>query len=230
MYLLYTHFFFEPILFRARVLHSQQSRRVTRARVLRSWQSHKLTRVCRPSLAAEIQGIADGLDELDFCRLAWREIEFGDVDLRNYTAALWQVPATLVSDCRSFYDSINAYESSNLGVKDKRSSIEALPIKQTVVETETPVAWCNSDAQLSDGMTKGKTAWKLIEFFTRHRAQWRLTYDDQILSAKRRKALGLGPLDEALALLAPPQFLQHLQQVAMQDNWAEPGTTRWDGP
>ena len=100
-----------------------------------------------------------------------------------------QVPVTLVSDCRSFYDISHAYESSNLGVKDKRSSIEALAIKQTVVETETPVGWCNSDAQLVDGMTKGKAAPKLIEFFTRHNAQWRLTYDDRILSAKRRKAL-----------------------------------------
>ena len=91
-------------------------------------------------MAADIQGIADGLDELDFCRLAWREIESGGLDLRNYPAFVRQVPATLVSDCRSFYDAINAYESSNLGVKDKRSSIEALAIKQTVVETETPAA------------------------------------------------------------------------------------------
>ena len=39
-----------------------------------SWDSHKLTRICRSSLAAEIQGIADGLGELDFVRLAWWEI------------------------------------------------------------------------------------------------------------------------------------------------------------
>ena len=120
-----------------------------------------------------------------------------------------QVPATLVSDCRSFYDAINAYESSNLGVKDNRSSIEALAIKQTVVETETPVAWCNNDAQLADGMTKGKAVPKLIEFFTRHSSQWRLTYDDRILSAKRRKALGLGPLGEDLADCPPAQLLHH---------------------
>ena len=138
------------------------------------------------------------------------------LELVDYLETKGQWPATLVSDCRSFYDAINAYESSNLGVKDKRSSIEALAIKQTVVETETPVAWCNSDAQLSDGMTKGKAAAKLIEFFMRHKSQWRLTYDDRILSAKKRKALGMGPLDEAFALMAPAQFLQHLQQEMLQ--------------
>ena len=60
-------------------------------------------------------------------------------------------------------------------------------------------------------MTKGKAAPKLIEFFTRHNAQWRLTYDDRILSAKRRKALGLGPLDDALTVLVPAQLQQFAQ-------------------
>lgn len=63
-------------------------------------------------------------------------------------------------------------------------------------------------------MTKGKAAMKLIEFFTRHNAQWRLTYDDRILSAKRRKALGMGPLDEALAEVAPAQLQQHVQAAS----------------
>jgi hypothetical protein len=164
-----------------------------------SWSSTKSQRVCRSSLAAEIQAIADGQDEQDYCRLVWLEIETGRVDLSNYVSEIRKVPGALVCDCKSFYDAINARESSGLGMKDKRSAIETLAIRNSCRETETPVLWVHSDAQLADGLTKGKVSFRLEEFFGAHEQVWRIVFDTEILSARRRKVLGLGPLDDALS-------------------------------
>ena len=59
--------------------------------------------------------------------------------------------------------------------------------------------WVHSDAQLADGLTKGKVSFRLEEFFGVHEQVWRIVFDTEILSARRRKVLGLGPLDDALS-------------------------------
>ena len=154
------------------------------------------SRVCRSSLAAEIQAIAEGQDEQDFCRLVWQEIETGRVDLGDYVSEIRKVPAALVCDCKSFFDAVNARESAGLGMRDKRSAIETLAIRNSCRETETPVLWVHSDAQIADGLTKGKVSFRLEEFFGAHAQIWRVIFDTVTLSARRRKVLGLGPLDE----------------------------------
>ena len=50
-----------------------------------------------------------------------------------------------------------------------------------MVETETPVALLNSDAQFVDGRTKGKAEPTLIDFFTHRNSQWRLAHGDCII-------------------------------------------------
>ena len=170
-----------------------------------SWSSTKSQRICRSSLAAEIQAIAEGQDEQDFCRLVWLEIETGVTDLGDYVSGIRQVPGALVCDCKSFYDAINARESSGLGMRDKGSAIETLAIRQSCLETETPVLWVHSDAQLADGLTKGKVSFKLEEFYGPRSQVWRIIFDSQILSARRRKALGLGPLEESLPESMKPE-------------------------
>ena len=177
-----------------------------------SWTSSKSQRVCRSSLAAEIQGIAEGQDELDYVRLVWKELSEGQVNLETYQEEIKQIPGGLVSDCRSFYDAINAKESSNLGMKDKRSAIETLSIRQNCQMTSTPVFWVNSDAQLGDGLTKGKAAFKLEEFFGKHEQQWRLVFDEAVLSAKRRRALGLGPLEDSVRTSGDADLVRHMEQ------------------
>ena len=161
-----------------------------------AWSSVKSPRVCRSSLAAEIQAIAEGQDEQDFCRLVWQEIETGRVDLGDYVSEIRKVPAALVCDCKSFFDAVNARESAGLGMRDKRSAIETLAIRNSCRETETPVLWVHSDAQIADGLTKGKVSFRLEVFFSAHAQIWRVIFDTVTLSARRRKVLGLGPLDE----------------------------------
>ena len=176
-----------------------------------SWSSHKLTRICRSSLAAEIQGMSSCQDELDYCRLLWHEVMVGPINLENPAEAIAAVDGGLVSDCRSFYDAVNKKESSGLGLKDKRAAIEGLSIRQHCVLTKTPVYWCNSDAQLADGLTKPAAAYKLEEFFDKRGQSWRLTFDAKIMSAKKRRALGLGPIEDAIEQIAPTEMLQARQ-------------------
>ena len=135
-----------------------------------------------------MQCISDAQDELDFCRLVWSELENGGLDLSDPVSAIASVPAALVTDCRSFYDALNKKESSNLGMqRDKRSSIEALAVRQHCEETKTLFCWCNADAQLADGLTKESAFYKVEDFFLAKAQRWRLTYDETVISAKPRK-------------------------------------------
>ena len=152
-----------------------------------SWSSTKLQRVCRSFLAAEIQAIAEGQDVQDFCPLVRQEITVGRVDLGDY-----------VSEIGSFFDAVNARESSGLGMRDKRSAIETLAIRSSCRETETPVLWAHSDAQLADNLTKGKVSFRLEEVFGTHGQVWRVVHDTVVLSTRRRKVLGLGLLDDLI--------------------------------
>ena len=130
------------------------------------------------------------------CASLWQEIETGRVDLGDYVSEIRKVPAALVCDCKSFFDAVNARESAGLGMRDKRSAIETLAIRNSCRETETPVLWVHSDAQIADGLTKGKVSFRLEEFFGAHAQIWRVIFDTVTLSARRRKVLGPGPLDE----------------------------------
>ena len=97
-----------------------------------SWGSGKTKRVCRSSLAAEIQGAGDGQEEMEFCRLLIYDILIGSLDLYKANEAISQVPGVLILDCKSLYDSVKSFESSALGMSDKRAAIEALALKRAV--------------------------------------------------------------------------------------------------
>ena len=92
------------------------------------------------------------------------------------------------------------------------------------------MAWCNSDAQLGDGLTKAGAAWKLEDFFAQKQQQWRLVFDEKILSAKRRKALGLGPLEEAIEKLAPDDMLAARRSEELSPLADPTATTAKDTP
>ena len=49
-------------------------------------------------------------------------------------------------------------------MRDKRSAIETLAIRSSCRKTETPVLWVHRDAQLADGLTKGRASFRLEDF------------------------------------------------------------------
>ena len=107
-----------------------------------------MRRVARSSSAAETQAAADGDDEAVFLRLCLKENLFGQPDLQNWQPEARQFPAALVVDCRGVYDAFARFSSSCLGLKDKKSGLEALALKQSLVECGTMIRWCHSAAHL----------------------------------------------------------------------------------
>ena len=93
--------------------------------------------MARSSSAAETQTAPDGSDEAVYKRLYSKEVMFGQLDLRNWQSETRQIPAVLVVDCRGVYDALARSSSSCLGLKDKKPGLEALALKQSLVECGT---------------------------------------------------------------------------------------------
>ena len=94
------------------------------------------------------------------------KILVGQLDLRNWQSEARQILAALVVDCRGVYDALARSSSSCLGLKDKKSGLEALALKQSLVECGTVIRWCHSAAQLDDVVTEDSDAarapWELF--------------------------------------------------------------------
>ena len=78
-------------------------------------------------------------------------------------------------------------------------------------------------ARLTQELIKRKK--KHEEFFEQKAQRWRLTFDETAISARRRNALGMRPLEEAISKLAPPEMLA-AQKTAEEHQHVDPtGTT-----
>ena len=101
----------------------------------------------------------------------------------NWPSQARQVPATLVVDCRGVHDALSRFSSSCLGLKDKKSGLEALALKQSLVDCGTITRWCRSAAQLGDVVTEdsdtSRAPWDL---FVRRGFRWKLRHDPQNLN------------------------------------------------
>ena len=163
---------------------------------LKAWHSGRLRRVARSS-AAETRAAADGDDEAVYIRLCLKEVLFGQLDLQNWQSETRQIPAALVVDCRGVYDALARSSSSCLGLKDKKSGLEARALKQSLVECGTIIRWCHSAAQLGDVVTKhsdvARAPWEL---FVRRGFRWNLIHDPKFESLRNRAKRGLDTLDE----------------------------------
>ena len=120
-----------------------------------SWHSSRLRRVARSSSAAVTQAVADGDDEAVYIRLCLKVVLFGQLDLQNWQSETRQIPGALARS-----------SSSCLGLKDKKYGLEALALKQSLVECGTMIRWCHSAAQLGDVLTRDSDAarapWELF--------------------------------------------------------------------
>ena len=161
-----------------------------------SWHSSRLRRVARSSFAAETQAAADGDDEAVYIRLCLKEVLFGQLDSRNWQSETRQILAALVVDCRGVYDALARSSSSCVGLKDMKSGLKALAVKQSLVECGTMIRWCHSAAQLGDVATKDSDAARApLELFVR-RFRWKLIHDPKFESSRNRAKRGLDSLDE----------------------------------
>ena len=170
-----------------------------------SWHSGKLA---RSSNSAELQAAADTEGELSYFRLCLRELFGETIPLQRWQKAAAQVPGALVLDSRGVYDALARSESACLGLKDKRSGLEALLLKRSLEETRCGLRWTHSATQLADCMTKGsEEAQKPFELRKRRGWKWRLVYDPSFTSARKRAQKGHDVLDYLPSSRTEEEFL-----------------------
>ena len=73
---------------------------------------------------------------------------------------------------------------------------EALALRQSMATTTTTLRWCHSHAQLADMMTKYNASTVETWRFFHERQSWKLVYDPDFVSAKKRAQKGLTILDD----------------------------------
>ena len=118
----------------------------------------------------------------------------GRIDMRHWMDSCRKIKTALILDYRGGFDALSKSESLALGMADKRSAIDALALKRALVETGRHLRWCHSEAQLADMLTKdsekAREPWRLL---CKRGGTWRLIYDPDYVSARKRKAQGLSP-------------------------------------
>ncbi len=78
-----------------------------------SWGSKRLPRVPRSSASAEVQAISEAMEELEYVRYAWGEIELGTaMALSQPLQTIKHSAGATVSDCKVLYDSLNGNSSA----------------------------------------------------------------------------------------------------------------------
>eukprot|EP00435_Cladocopium_sp_Y103_P011911 s1821_g3.t1 len=152
-----------------------------------SWGSHKLKRVCRSSLAAEAQALAEAEQELMYLRLEWWEMLGHSINLQDPETAAKNVQGILVIDAKALFDAAQA-DTTSYNVKEKYTALEVLAMVNHFNNQQTILRWCNSDQQLADGLTKSSAQDKLRKFFMMGQ-KWNLHFDEEFISAKKRRKL-----------------------------------------
>ena len=172
-----------------------------------SWQSSKAPRIARSSTAIEVQSASLGEEELQYCRLALGESLFGKFSIKQWEERVKMIPGALVMDCRGVFDSLSKSESSCLGMKERRTGIEALAIKRSLLSTGTSLRWCHSGAQLADCLTKGSDeAQRSMDLLKRRGFTWKIVYDPEFVAAKKRRHLdALADPDDFMNLVTEPE-------------------------
>ena len=158
-----------------------------------AWHSQKIERKCRSPGAAEALAAVNGEDVLYYGRFQLAEMLGHEVDVRSINATVNQIAGSLVTDSRNVYDKLDT-ETLNIRGAEKRTDLELLALKEAQTRNAVAIRWVHSEAQLANGLTKGGE-FKQLELFYSMNQKRRLVGDVEKASARRRKALGLGPLE-----------------------------------
>ena len=163
--------------------------------------------MARSSTAIEVQASSIGEEELQHCRLVVGESLFGRFAIKQWEERVRMIPGALIMDCRGVFDSLSKSESSCLGMKERRTGIEALAIKRSLISTGTSLRWCHSGTQLADCLTKGsEEAQKSMDLLKRRGFTWKIVYDPDFVAAKKRKNLDtLADPDDFMNLITQPE-------------------------
>ncbi|CAJ1424602.1 unnamed protein product, partial [Effrenium voratum] len=163
-----------------------------------SWSSTRLKRVCRSSLSAETQALAETEQEVMFIRTQWSEMSGFPVDLAKPEECTKKTKGVLVVDAKALYDAASNGETqtSAFSMREKYTALELLGLVENMGRQDTQMRWCDSDAQLADGLTK-LSAQDRARKFLQAGQLWNLVHDEKFVSAKKKKqALLRGEAEE----------------------------------
>lgn len=135
------------------------------------------------------------MEETGYLQLVRSKIMRGKLNSRDPPEAMRSsLTSVIVTDFKS-YDTIQSQSSAH-GLKDRRSAIEALAIREAMAATGMTVRWAHSQAQLADALTKHN--WEASCLFPQLavRGEWRLVHDEKITSALKRAMQGMAILDD----------------------------------
>ena len=153
-----------------------------------AWRSGKLHRTARSSLAAELQALGEGEQELMFCRALWAELLGHEMNLLHPELTTTKVSAAAVIDAKSAFDAFHQGDgaSAAFSMKEKYSALELLAVRENMTKQKTNLLWVSSDAQLADGLTKASAA-DLMRMFMAKGQLWNVKYDPGFVAAKKKK-------------------------------------------
>jgi hypothetical protein len=117
------------------------------------------------------------------------------IDVRKHDEVVNMIPGALVSDSRNVYDKLQT-EVLLIRGAEKRTDISLLSLKEAQERNLVDVRWVHSEAQLANGLTKG-SEFKQLSLFYDMQCRWRVVEDPDRNSARKRKALGLHPLENS---------------------------------
>ena len=159
------------------------------------WRSGKIDRICRSPGSAEARAAINAEDNLFLLRYAWAEFNGMRADPWSAESLVSKVVGVLVTDSRNVYDRVDKPYITPKGAS-KRVDLEMMAIKESQRHTHLQVRWVNSDAQLANTLTKRGEDHQMARFIALGQ-QWRIVYDPDMCSGKKRKAQGKDPLQNS---------------------------------
>ena len=132
------------------------------------WRSSTNKRVVESSFAAENHAALMALGMGHFCQVLTSELKFGSDVVAAVDDDGWSdlVPMTLVTDCKSIYDTVHR---DGQHISDKSSLIQAVLLRQMLStrsgSSKTRLLWVPTRHQIADGLTKGARSKELREQF-----------------------------------------------------------------
>ena len=148
------------------------------------WRSYRLPRVARSTLACESQAASEAADAHLFAATFLKAMVTADYSFNDSDPYAWLHSSTLVVDAKALFDVLHRDELQTSAGADKRTHLEALVIKDKLVESKAHARWVSSERQYADGLTKCAAAQLLADRLRSH--QFCLINDEDYQAARKK--------------------------------------------
>ena len=110
------------------------------------------------------------------------------VELAKPEECTKETKGVLVVDAKALCDAASNGEiqTSAFSVREKCTALELLGLVENMGRQGTQMRWCDSDAQLADGLTKLSAQGRVRKFLQAGQL-WNLVHDEKFISAKKKK-------------------------------------------